>query len=559
MQAGKFIDVKYIQPHYGRLVLIAIALVLSSIALLSFPWFLGRLIELGFDESQSHRLAISQLVSGWIGVMAFQSVASFYAIYQSGKVTQQIIFDFREAVYSNSINSALKQWNEHARGERLSRLTADTNVLGYFLGNNLPLVLLQLITALGAYLVILKTSPVLSLVILFAAFPTIVISVLLRRLTRRRAAKMLQTQGELFAHAEENFLTYLITKATATESYSIANFSELNKSLRNQSLSYIALQSSITPIVRFFSLLILVIGSILVFGSALKANLKPSDWSYLLLYGLLVVRPFAALAGIFAKYQQAFAAYERIMRLLDTNSSDHKEPRLTPVIKQTPQTNDSDLVLRVDDLSFSYGRGERLLENISFNLKQGDILLLTGENGSGKSTLAYLLLDLLAPAKGEISISGASSMRSQDKSWRSNFGYVAQQPMLRQGPIKDNLLLGRNCSADDLRKALFQSGAQTFIDDLPEGLDTQLVTGGAGLSGGQQQKLSFARAVMTHPGFLILDEPTSMLDSDGVNWFIERSPEWSKDKGVIIISHESSLSSIATSKKKLHNYQLLDI
>ena len=472
----------------------------------------------------------------------------------------------RERLFSVYFTSPFNRWNEYSRGDRLSRITHDSGVLGYFLSTSLPNIALQSLTAIGAFLIIFNTSPGISLVIFLTAIPSALVAYFIGSSSRKNARIMLDTQSQIYSNAEESILAYTLSKATATEQFSINSFNSLSKILRMETISYLRLHAAMIPIVRLLSLTMIILGILLIVNSNSLEGLGPADITFLLLYGLLVTRPIGALAGIFAKYQHAAVAAERIRSVINsaqkpTKSTQLSNSGLTNEITSLNAENakNTESKITVENLHFSYSPESSLLSGINFSAQENEKLVITGRNGSGKSTLAYLLLKLLPPDDGLISVTGVDEYDGSENSWRSSFGYVPQQPMLRRGTIQENIVLGRPHTALALEKAITLSGADSILSQLTKGLNTQINDGGIRLSGGQQQKIAIARALLTEPRFLILDEPTSMLDPNSIDEFIKNSSVWSKSRTVLIISHESELSCIATRSLRLDKGVLLNI
>ena len=195
--------------------------------------------------------------------------------------------------------------------------------------------------------------------------------------------------------------------------------------------------------------------------------------------------------------------------------------------------------LRVDDVSFGYHATEPLVDQATFAVRRGERVALVGANGSGKSTLLYLIAGFYRPQRGALAINGVAYDRLRMRSLRSRMAIVAQNPFLFAGTVRENVSYGnREATPESVLEALRWAGADEFVMQLPEGLDTLIGENGVRLSGGQRQRLVIARALLRRPDLLILDEPTNHLDDAGIASLIGSLDRVPFRPAVIVISHE---------------------
>ncbi len=247
--------------------------------------------------------------------------------------------------------------------------------------------------------------------------------------------------------------------------------------------------------------------------------------------------PFSNLSGIMPKYYAMLSSAERIMEI-ETLPDDRieDEGQKAPRPKTFGQ-------LQFRDVSFAYGKNV-VFEHADFTIHSGDFVVISGISGIGKSTLFKLLLGVLAPQNGRITVWADGSERPADKSTRPLFAYVPQGNLLLSGTVRDNVrLINADATDEELEEALRISCAQDFVRALPEGLDTMLGEGGRGLSEGQIQRLAVARAVLTNAPVLLLDEATSALDEATEQKLLENLRAM-QNKTCIIISHKKAAFAI---------------
>ena len=263
----------------------------------------------------------------------------------------------------------------------------------------------------------------------------------------------------------------------------------------------------------------LTVGQLLVFNSLLAYFVDPVK-------NLINLQPMM---------QTAVVASDRLGEILDLEieKSDLEYKKISP---EKLYGN-----IRIENISFEYGRRGDVLKNISLEIKPGEKIAFVGESGSGKTTLVKLLLNYYSPQKGEILFDNNNIKDIQLSSLRNKIAYVPQETFLFSGSIYENLQLGtNNISFEEIVEASKMAKAHDFINDLPLRYNTRLEENGSNLSGGQRQRLSITRAVLKKPNILILDEATSSLDSSTEKAIEEMLNDYSKNMTSIIIAHRLS-------------------
>jgi ABC-type multidrug transport system fused ATPase/permease subunit len=215
--------------------------------------------------------------------------------------------------------------------------------------------------------------------------------------------------------------------------------------------------------------------------------------------------------------------------------------------------------LRLEDVDFAYDAAAPLVEHANLTVRRGDRVALVGANGSGKSTLLYLIAGFHRPQRGALAVNGVPYDRLRMRSLRAHLAIVAQNPFLFAGTVRENVAYG-NASAtpEAIREALRWAGADDFVAQLPEALDTLIGENGVRLSGGQRQRLVIARALLRRPDLLILDEPTNHLDDAGIASLIGSLDRLPFRPAVIVISHEWRVLRHATRAWRLAGGRLVE-
>jgi len=257
-----------------------------------------------------------------------------------------------------------------------------------------------------------------------------------------------------------------------------------------------------------------------------------------LLYGMLLTRPVSGLAGIYGSIQMTRGAAERLMEAF----SEAPEPDDAGAPPIGPVAGD----ICFEGVRFGYPGRPLVLKGTDLSIQAGETVAITGENGSGKSTLIHLLMRFADPDAGRIRVDGTDTRAVSIVSLRAQIGLVAQNVLLLNGTVRDNIAYGRpNASAAEIDAAAVAAQARDFIQRLPQGYDTLIGDQGIRLSGGQRQRIALARALLKDPPILVLDEATAMFDPEGEAAFIEECGAVLADRTVILITHRPASLALA--------------
>jgi len=267
-------------------------------------------------------------------------------------------------------------------------------------------------------------------------------------------------------------------------------------------------------------------------------QLQPSELVIVLFYVMLLTGPLSALAGVYGQVMYARGAAERLLEFFGERSE--------PVGRgDQPLTGvRGDIEFR--DVTFAYPGRPPVLTGFNLKIAAGETVALTGPNGSGKSTLVHLLMRFMEPAGGRILIDDADIAEVELGSLRRQIGLVAQNTLLLNGTVIENIGYGQpDASMADIKKAAHAARADEFIAALPNGYDTVIGDQGVKLSGGQRQRLSLARTLLKNPPILVLDEATAMFDPDGEAEFIRVLQDLRQARTVILITHRPASLALA--------------
>ena len=391
---------------------------------------------------------------------------------------------------------------------------------------------LTIIFTLGAMFIISYKLTV--FVIIFIPFSGFIISFIGKTL-KKKSLLVQKEQAELTSITEETINGIKIIKSFLAEKFFISKFEVTNSRFLNFSNKLINRQNIAAPLSEFLG--ILVIGVLLWYGGKLvliEMELKPAAFiTYMgLAYGVLT--PAKSISKAFYSLKKGNAAAERVFDIIDMHSeyfNDSKNNKLNFFRKE----------IEFDNVSFKYDKS-KVLENISFKVKKGQMVAIVGASGSGKSTLVNLIPRFYENITGKIIIDGFDVKDLPRSDLRSIIAVVSQESILFNSSIKENILLGDNSEDTDerLKKSISIANAQEFIDEFEEKLNYNVGDNGSNLSGGQKQRIAIARAVYSNCPILILDEATSSLDSKSEKLVQNAIDKLMVDKTSIVIAHRLS-------------------
>lgn len=455
------------------------------------------------------------------------AVQSFLSAYAGGKLTVNI----RHYLFSVLLKKKYSSLTAYHSGDLLNRFTSDTETV---VSNSVTIIpsitsiVTKIVTGIGAMLIL---NPYLAVIILLLGIAVPAIGRVINKRYKQLHKDCQKTEGKTRAFLQECFENIVVIKSFVSEApfkTRLGFFMDENFKIRMRRTSisvlmHICLYSFFT--VGYYAVLVWGAGGISA-GSLTYGTLM----AFLQLISQLRA-PLQNVSGIMPKYYAALASAERLMELEE--SDDERAALEESKMKSLKADFRS---LEINDVCFSYG-GDRILENCSFAAEKGRIIALTGESGSGKSTLFKIILGLYEPQSGSITVNGETEVNS---SVRGLFSYVPQGNMVLSGTIKDNITL---CNSDideeKIIKAAKAAEIYDYIVSLQDGFDTVLSERGAGLSEGQLQRISIARALLADAPVLLLDEATSALDEATETKVLDNIKNMT-DKTVLFITHRNT-------------------
>lgn len=513
------------KPSYLLLALALGLSVISTLVGLVIPLFTKNLVD-GFSLSSVSKPQIALIAGAFIA----QTVAGGVSIYLLNAVGQRIVAGLRDRLWRKFLVLPVSYYNENRTGESVSRMTNDTGILKTLISEHLASLFTGIISIVGSISVLLYLNWKMTLV-LFAVLP--LSALILMPLGRQmyKISKGTQDETASFTAVLSGVLSEIrLVKASGAEQKEYEAGRQGIMNLLSFGLREGKVSALISPLVSFVFMMLLVViigyGGMQVSSGALTAG----ELVAFILYLIQIIMPLTQLTQFFTQLQKAKGASERMIETLEAKEE---------VYEGVLEAADEDRPVEVEDLSFGYKTGEKVLDKVSFTMLPGQVTAIVGPSGGGKTTLFSLLERFYEPLSGVIRLDGKPASLFSLKSWRGRIGYVSQESPLLAGTIAENLAYGleREVSQEELRRAAAMAYADGFIEALPDGYNTDVGERGVKLSGGQRQRIAIARALLRDPKILMLDEATSSLDSQSEAVVQKALGNLMQGRTTIVIAH----------------------
>lgn len=523
----------YVKPYQKWLVFSIIALLFSTLLNLVLPLVIQNLVDVVLIDKNLTRL--NQLALLLLGVFVVQAIFSFAHQLTLAFVGERTIADIRVQVYSHLQRLSLQFYADYRTGEVVSRLTNDVSLLQTAVTTNLVSLLRQAVMLVGASVFLFILDWRLTLIIL-TGIPLISLTMVwLGRKIRKASKKVQDALADSANVVEETTAGIRIVKSFARERHEIGRYSSKVMETFDAAMEQAKIRSVLSPLIGMMAFM--SIGLTLWFGSfeVIQGRLTAGGLVAYLVYTMMVATPVATLASLYAQFQSALGATERIFELLDT----------TPDIDSKPNAPKLPSLLgRVsfENVSFHYNDRASILNNVSFTAEPGQIIALVGPSGAGKTTLVNLIPRFYDVLNGRILLDNQDIRDVELNSLREQIGIVPQETTLFSESVYENIRYGDlDATPEQVQDAAKAANAHDFImNELPDGYETLVGERGIKLSGGQRQRVAIARAILKNPRILILDEATSSLDSESERLVQEALERLMHGRTSFVIAHRLS-------------------
>ena len=496
----------YLASNKGMLIAVLFMVVVSSALGLLGPYLVGVAIDNYIVTKNSEGLL--SLLYGLLAVYIFYSLSMWLQNYWMIGIAQDTVYKMRNQLFEKLHQLPIPFFDRRQHGELMSRITNDIENVSSTLNSSVIQVFSSLLTLIGTVAVMLYLSPLLTLL-------TMVIIPLMffgMKWITNRTGKLFKEQqknlGELNGYIEETISGQRIVKAFSQEEKVMNDFLERSGNLKKAgflSQSYSGLIPKLMNLLNNVSFIIIAaIGG--YFALKGMAGVTIGVIVIFTEYSRQFTRPLNDLANQFNTLLSAVAGAERVFAIFDEDEEEADERNAGKLQKVRGMVD-------FEEVSFSYEK-DQTLDRISFHANPGETVALVGPTGAGKTTVIHLLARFYEPDSGRIFVDGQDIQTVTRNSLRKHMGFVLQDSFLFEGSILENIRYGRlDASEEEVVEAAKLANAHSFIMKLPEQYHTILKQDGSGISQGQRQLLSIARAILADPVLLILDEATSSIDT----------------------------------------------
>jgi len=496
---------KFLKHYWASALGAFLSLALSSASGLAIPALLQRAIDVGITGRQL-RVAVA-MGGAIVGIALARSVFSFLQGFLAARASQGVAYELRNVLYAKIQSLSFSYHDRAQTGQLLTRATSDVERVRMFIGMGVIQFLSALLMMVGSLALLIYTDWQLALIMLVLMPLTMGIFFFFARRARPLFTEVQRRLGRLNTVLQENLAGIRVVKAFVREPYEAERFGEANRALYEKSMEVGRLISLAMPLIFLISNLATVtivwIGGLQVIGGRLTVGQLVAFNNYL----MMTMFPMLMLGAILAMISQAAASAARIFEVLDARSEVEEAPDARPMPRIEGR-------VAFENVSFRYaGSEEYALRDVNFVIEPGQKVALLGATGSGKSTIINLIPRFYDVTEGRVTIDGVDVRQVTLESLRRQIGIVLQETTLFTGTIRENITFGRPDATDEeVTAAAKAAAAHEFITSFPEGYDTPVGERGVTLSGGQKQRIAIARALLTDPRILILDDFTSSVD-----------------------------------------------
>ncbi len=494
--------------RYRFFLIVSLVLALITVVLtLYVPILTGQAVDLIVGKGQVDFAGVYHICVK-IGIAILLTMAAQWVMnVANNKITYSVVRDIRTDAFEKIQILPLSYIDSHSYGGIVSRVIADADQFADGLLMGFTQLFTGVITILGTLGFMLSVSVPIALVVVVLTPVSLFVAAFIAKRTYQMFRMQSETRGEQTALIEEMIGNQKVVQAFGQENEVGDRFDEINDRLSKYSLQGTFFSSITNPSTRFVNALVYV--AVGVFGAffAIQGGISVGQLSCFLSYANQYTKPFNEISGVVTELQNAIACAGRVLELIE------ETPEI-PDSEDAIKLGKADGKVEIEDVYFSYEPNQKLIEHFNLQVKPGQRVAIVGPTGCGKTTLINLLMRFYDVNSGAIKVSEKDIRKVTRESLRANYGMVLQETWLKQGTIRENIVMGReNATDDEVLAAAKASHAHSFIKRLPNGYDTVIGEDGGSLSAGQKQLLCITRVMLCLPPMLILDEATSSIDT----------------------------------------------
>lgn len=524
----------FTRPYLSHLALALFFAVVGVSMTLYAPVLTGRAIDLVAGKGAVDFQALKKILEALAGVVATAALSQWLMGLCTNKITYLTVRDIRVKAFDRLQKVPLRFIDTMPHGDILSRVAVDAEQVADGLLMGFTQLFTGIVTIFGTIGFMAVINVKITLLVVFVTPLSLFVANFIAKRTFKFFKVQSETRGEMTALINETVGNLKLVKAFGYEEKSREKFEEINARLQNCGVKALFFSSITNPCTRFVNGVVYTLVGIVGALSAVAGVLSVGQLSCFLSYANQYTKPFNEISGVIAELQSALASAKRLFEIIDA----------TP---ETPDAEDAKILRRADgtvDLEhvyFSYVPEIKLIEDLSLNVKAGQKIAIVGKTGCGKTTLINLLMRFYDVNAGSIFVSKTNVEEMTRDSLRAQFGMVLQETWLKSGTVRENIAYGKPDASDyEIVSAAVAAHADGFIKRLPDGYDTVIGEDGGSLSQGQKQLLCIARAMLSLPSMLILDEATSSIDTRTEIYVQKAFDEMMKGRTSFVVAHRLS-------------------
>ncbi|WP_195428236.1 ABC transporter ATP-binding protein [Clostridium sp. D46t1_190503_E9] len=519
---------------YNKYIILAFFSAIINITLtLLTPIIIGEGVDLIIGPGNVSFNGLFKILIPLSLTVIFSSIFQFIMTRCTNIVSYKTIKDIRIDVF-NKINALpLKYIDSTSHGSIINGVINDIEIVSDGLLQGFSQLFTGIVTIIGTLIFMISINIKIALIVVVITPLSLFTASTIAKHCHSMFRKQSQVRGELSGYVEEMIGNQKVVKAFSFEERSQETFEEINKRLYKYGQKAQFYSALTNPCTRFVNGIVYAAVGIIGAVSAINGAITIGQLSSFLSYANQYTKPFNEISGVITELQAAFASASRIFKILD-------EKEEIPDPKDLTILNSCEGYIDINDVSFSYSKDKKLIENFNLKVKPGDKIAIVGPTGCGKTTLINLLMRFYNINSGEIKIDNINIDDITRNSTRGLYGMVLQDTWLYSGTVRENIAYGKpGASFEEVIAAAKNAHAHKFIMNLPNGYDT-ILTDDNSLSQGQKQLLCIARVMLSKPPMLILDEATSSIDTRTEIYIQKAFNKLMEGRTTFIVAHRLS-------------------
>lgn len=537
--------IHYSIPYLPKIVLMIMFGLVDTFLSVGLAVILKKII----DGASTGAIVVNALLI-YVGLVLISRITNIISSLMSVMLNEKFSFGIRKQIYEKIIRSHWMEVKKYHTGDLLTRLTSDADIISDGIVDVIPTIIKLFVELLVTFFTLFYYEHSIAIFALLLAPVSGLVSFILGKKLKNVQIKVQESESNYRSFIQESFSNLLIVKAFANEEHSVDRLAEL----RNKRFYWVFKKNKLSVLssaVLSLSFQLGYIGAFTIGSFQLARNvISFGTMSIFLTLVNRIQAPILALSNMVPRVVSVLASAGRIMEIQDIPSEKKSDVTIEP----------KHVGVCVENLSFGYSN-DPVLENINFSIKPSEFVAVLGASGIGKTTLIRIIMSFISTADGSIRFwNEAGENELTSASIRQYVSYVPQGNTLFSGTIRDNILMGKlDASENEIEEAVQLSASASFINELPEGLDTVIGERGHGLSEGQAQRIAIARALIRKSPFLIFDEATSALDEKTELNVLEGIRRLNPKPTCLLITHRKSVLKYCNRELQIDNKVIREI